>query len=125
MSGLRGFTLLELILALTLAATLGGGIFAAFQQGHIAEARSTRQADARQIGRIALEWIARDLESCVKTASAFNPGLNGLDAELDEQPSDTLFFTTTSNLPRWRNLDDTAEAAQRNPFAGVFGEGPS
>ena len=124
----RGFTLVELLLALSLSATLGIGIVTAFEQGRRAEAQATAEADARQVGRLALEWIARDVQSLVKTASAFNPGLQGSDYEHEARPVDIVLCTTTSNLPAWRELTDTPEAAQLNPFAAAsaaFGMAPA
>lgn len=125
MSVPRAFTLVELLLALSLAATLGVGISMTFAQGRRAESAATAEADARQVGRLALEWIARDLQSVLENPSAFNPGLQGSDYEQDGQPVDILLCTTSSNLPAWRELADTPEAAQLNPFAAAFGAAPA
>lgn len=116
-----GFTLVELLLALSLSATLGVGIAVAFEQGRRAESQATAEADARQVGRLALEWIARDLQSVIESASAFNPGLLGSDSELDGRPVDAVYGSASSNLPAWRELTDTPEAAQLNPMAALFG----
>jgi len=117
----RGFTMLELLLALTMAATLGTGIVVALDQGRRAQSQATNEADARQVGRVALEWIARDLLAISKTTGAFNPGVTGIDAELGGWDLDTLFCTTTAHLPGWRELDETPESAQLDPMAAFFG----
>lgn len=107
----RGFTLLELVMALSLSAVMGAGMVVAFNGGRRAEARTTADADARQTGRIALEWIVRDLSSCWTTESELSH-ISGTSDELGGLASDRVVFATTGHLPAWRELTQDAHNAE-------------
>ena len=115
--GGRGFTLLELLLSISLAAMMGAGISAALVHGQRAERAGEARAEALQNGRLALEWLVRDLQAASVVTGAFNPGLTGSDAELEGQPADSCAFTATSHLPPWREPAPDPMARLLNPLA--------
>lgn len=117
MRNVRGFTLLELLLALSLAAAVGAAISAALTHGQRAERAGEARAEALQNGRLALEWLVRDLQAGSVVTGAFNPGLTGSDAELAGQAADSCAFTTTSHLPPWREPAPDPMAQLLNPLA--------
>jgi len=116
----RGFTLLELLMAVSLSAVLGVGLVVAFNGGRRAESRTTADADARQTGRIALDWIVRDLDSCWTSQSDLS-AVVGIDDELAEKPHDVIIFSTTSHLPPWRELSEDAYNAELEGMSSGFG----
>ncbi|MHC5020148.1 MAG: prepilin-type N-terminal cleavage/methylation domain-containing protein [Planctomycetota bacterium] len=116
----RGFTLLELVMAVSLSAIMGVGLVVAFNGGRRAEARATRESEARQVGRIALDWIVRDLESCWTTESELSH-ISGTDDEFNGLASDRITFATTAHLPPWRELSEDAYNAELEGMGSGFG----
>lgn len=107
-------------MAVSLSAIMGVGLVVAFNGGRRAELRTTQEADARQVGRIALDWIVRDLSSCWTTESELSH-ISGTDDEFDGQPSDRIIFATTGHLPPWRELSEDAYNAELEGLSSGFG----
>ncbi len=110
----RGFTLLEVLLALGSAAAIAVAITAAFQTGWRADRQASDLGETMQVARVALESLARDLSALTPEPSSLNPGLVGQDADNNGMPADAIWLVSTSNVPALRATAD----------AGVSSSGP-
>ncbi|GEM_PF-1306642 len=103
-----GFTLVEMLLALTLVALLMGG---AYEILHMARRARNQAEDAvrlNQVGRACLDRMRRDLQALVREESPYNTGLYGEDGESfgpsalgnESFPGDWVTFLSASGVPR-------------------------
>jgi prepilin-type N-terminal cleavage/methylation domain-containing protein len=99
-----GFTLLELMLALSLMALLMGGIYEILTVARRAQNRSMESVRLQQVGRAALQSIRNDLESLCQTPGPLNTGLYAEDGETARGaftfPGDYATFLSTSRVAR-------------------------
>lgn len=98
-----GFTLLELLLALSLMALLIGGAYEVLAVARRAQSRAEEEGQLAHVARACMDRMRKDIQSLVQEPSPFNNGLYAEDGETgftDVHPSDWLVFLTASNLPR-------------------------
>lgn len=82
----RGFTLIEIMVALVIFAILITSLFASFRTGMRAFTMATEHADQQQLGRYAITQVAQDLHNIYyKPESQYNVARRQQEALLDEQ----------------------------------------
>lgn len=123
--GTRGrreaFTLLELLIALSLMALLMGSAYEVLRLARRAQDRAQEAVEIHQVARACLDRIRMDLEGLVQEAGPFNTGLWAEDGPLNrdgvEYPGDYATFLTASNVPRIaaRRLDPNDTEALTDP----------
>lgn len=86
----RGFTLIEIMVALVIFTVLMTSLFASFRTGMKAFTMSTEHADQQQLGRFAINQVAKDLHNVFyKPESQYNVARRQQEAMLDEQLANT------------------------------------
>ena len=90
----RAFTLIELLLALSLMALLMGGAYEILAVARRTQNRAQVSARLNQVGRACLDRIRRDFEGLVQTPGPFNDGLWAEDGH------STCALQYDSRLPR-------------------------
>jgi type II secretion system protein J len=95
----NGFTLLEILLSLTLLAIILATIYQAFF-GHVKTMEATRLIEEHyQIGRTALDIMAREIEGAYLGSEEHTYIFLGIDGQsVEGVPTDTLHFVTTSSF---------------------------
>ncbi len=103
---MKGFTLLEVLISVTITAIVMGAIYGAYTSNLDAIQSARRSGLVNQTARIILDRMCRDFESAFITAppasgSEVTPrtGLLGEDREIDGRPADGVDFTSLSHLP--------------------------
>ena len=102
----RGFTIIDLLVGMSIATVLLIGLFASIQSSVDAYERSTAQGVNRLTSRLLVERIAL----LVRTGSSFGPLPSS--AMTNELESDTLEITTQSGQQvtiTWNSTDETLE----------------
>lgn len=89
MKGSRGFTLIEILITLTLFALLAGGGLAAMSTGTKSAAKANRYNAMVSRGQGALQLITRDIRAAVQEGDM---NLVSLSREYEGRPADTLDF---------------------------------
>jgi prepilin-type N-terminal cleavage/methylation domain-containing protein len=85
-SARRGFTLIEIMVALVIFSVLMTSLFASFRTGMQAYSMSAEHADQQQLGRFAINQVADDLHNIYyKPESQYNVARRQQEAMLDEQ----------------------------------------
>lgn len=119
----RGFTLLELLLAMAMAAILSVTLYATLNTAIKARRTAQATAEAARTGMIAMDLICHDLESVVRPASTadasalnvkltLNGPFQGVHKGGAGSESDDLLFTTIANEPTADPNDPLAEGAR-------------
>jgi type II secretion system protein J len=111
----RGFTLLELLLALGIAAFLLGAAYALFRAGQALSSRAQALAEVYQAARAALRALEGDLRAAVRPGRPFDAGFRGTRGGTEALRRDRLEFVTASGL----RPDEGVGAAPAGP--GVRG----
>ncbi len=123
-----GFTLIELVLAMTFVALLAGGIVISISTALKAWKRVAEANELNQEARAVMELMARDLRGTYLGLQRDTGFFLGLPAETSGAPIDSLYFTTQSSaaarvglLPEevLEDWDQTMEAPVTD-LAGVF-----
>ncbi len=112
MRALRGFTLLEVMVALAIFVIISGAIYGAFSNAQQTVAFAEERSDAYQVARVMLTQINRELRSAYQPADVTVSTLTGDDTEngnTAEVQTDTLTFLTTAHKPLQANA----------PYGGV------
>ncbi|HEY6084718.1 MAG TPA: type II secretion system protein [Nitrospira sp.] len=91
----RGFTLVELLLAVSLVAVIAAIVFGSLYLSTIAIDRARADAADEQMVRSTLAVMAQELALSVKTSAA--PWL-GINAQQDGQPADTVAFLSVGQF---------------------------
>ena len=99
MSRRAGFTLVELLLGLTLFSVIGLAAYGSLRSGLDAQRRVTQRALEDQLVRGLLNLIAADLEAAFISGGALDSGFIGTNADEDELPRDSLTFVTARGRP--------------------------
>jgi type II secretion system protein J len=104
----NGFTLLEILLSLTLLAIILATIYQAFF-GHVKTMEATRLVEEQyQIGRTALDMIAREIEGAYLGSKENAYIFLGIDDQsVEGTPTDTLHFVTTSSFTGSNRLEES------------------
>jgi type II secretion system protein J len=126
---MRGFTLLEILIAMVILAIVMVTVYAAFTSNVEAIHRARQQTQIFQMARIALDRMTKDLESAYIAPYQSNEkrrlGMIGTNQEIKGKPADRLDFTTLSHLTPHENAlrTDLCEVGYRleeDPEQGGF-----
>lgn len=96
----RGFTLVELIVAIAIFAVIAGASWALLDTGRNVSAYGQFRAHLGQQGRAALRAIAADLRGAFSGESPYDTGFRGVSAGTDDRPLDTLEAVTFAHQPK-------------------------
>jgi general secretion pathway protein J len=88
-----GFTLLELLLALFIFATIAGVVFGSFSAISSGVEKGRQSMDFYRVGRAALQRMAQEISATVQVPNETRTALEGKDATADNQPRDRITFT--------------------------------
>ena len=99
MSRRAGFTLVELLLGLSLFSVIGLAAYGSLRSGLEAQRRVSERALEDQLVRGLLDLIAADLEAAFISGGALDSGFIGTNADEDELPRDSLSFVTARGRP--------------------------
>jgi len=86
----RGFTLLELIVALIIFATVIGAAYSLFDTSRSLVTRAEFRSQLFQTARTALQTIEDDVRGATMSGSAFDAGFIGLNGGTDKEPTSQL-----------------------------------
>lgn len=95
----RGFTLVELLAALTIFLVVMSASYALFEGGRTLAARGELAARRDQSARSALGALEEDLRTVFGRETPFDAGFIGRQAGTPEKPLDTLEFVSFSGRP--------------------------
>ncbi|HXG62032.1 MAG TPA: prepilin-type N-terminal cleavage/methylation domain-containing protein [Planctomycetota bacterium] len=96
----RGFTLLELLLALSISAVVLGAAYALFRAGRSLSSRAEALAEISQAARAVLRRLEGDLRAAVRPSRAFDAGFRGTKGGTEALRRDRLeFVTATEAVP--------------------------
>src|SRR5689334_334451 len=91
----RGFTLLELLVAMTMTAIIAGSLYAALRIGFRAEAAAESAIEPIRTGELSMGLLRPDFESAVAPSGVLRGAFTGTDQTGDGgMPADTLEFYT-------------------------------
>lgn len=86
----RGFTLLELLVALVIFATVIGAAYSLFDTSRSLVSRAEYRSQLFQTARSVLQTIEDDVRGATMSGSAFDAGFIGLNDGSDKEPNDQL-----------------------------------
>ena len=99
-----GFTLVELLIALSLMALLMGASYEVLRVARRSQRSAQDAVQLNQVARACLDVVRRDLESLVQEAGPYNTGLWAESGETSRDgagfPGDYVTFLTASNVAR-------------------------
>jgi type II secretion system protein J len=95
----KAFTLLELLVAMTIFTVVISASYALFTATRGAAKRAEFKAELLQTGRAALRAVEEDLKAAVMSGSAFDTGLIGANGGSEKQPLDRIEFVTVNGNP--------------------------
>lgn len=111
----RGFTLLELTIAMTFVGLLASGIVISISTCLNVWTRSAESADLNQEARAVMEMISRDIRGCYLGLVQTTGHFQGSPARPDGTPFDSIEFTTqTSDLSRLALLPDEMRSQRQD-----------
>ena len=107
----RGFTLLEIILAVAVLALVGTMIYGGFSQTSLNKARVEEDVDRSRVVHMALERMARELQMAfVSTHANPSPDLRVVETAFigkDNSDEDRIDFTSFSHRRLYRNARES------------------
>jgi len=95
-----GFTLLEIVISITILVVILAIIYETFNSSMEAYTAVTSRGDAYGQARLMLSRMSEEIGSIYFSGDNPNTGLLGEDKDEDDLPSDSLHFTTLSHV-RW------------------------
>jgi prepilin-type N-terminal cleavage/methylation domain-containing protein len=95
----RGFTLIEILLAVVLSAVVAAAVFGTIAVGRDAARRGETAGELDRIARQALDRIAADVRLACKPSAAYDTGFVGTRSGEDPEGRDTLDLVTAAVLP--------------------------
>src|SRR5438093_861463 len=95
----RGFTLVEMIAALTIFLVVVTAAYALFEGGRNITAHGDLESRRCQAARAAFRAIETDLKGLFATETAFKTAFTGRSGGTTEKPADTLEFAAVNNSP--------------------------
>ncbi len=96
----RAFTLLELLVAITIFSIVAAAAYALFDSSRRLSSRAEARARLFQSARAALRAIEDDVRGAVLTGTAFDTGLLGTNGGTDNQPRDRFeVFAVNAHTP--------------------------
>lgn len=115
----RGFTLVEMLLALLLMAMLTTGVYEVLGVARRAERKDRDRILLDQVGKVCLERIGRDIRAMVQDQSDLNPGLFGENSEVglegESHPGDFITFLTASAVAAAEDPNTVDETTSYDP----------
>jgi general secretion pathway protein J len=105
----RGFTLLELLVAMAIFSIIVSACYALFSATRGAARRAEFKAQMLQTARAALGALEDELRAAVMPASGFDTGFIGTNSGSEKQPLDRLEFVTASGHPAGLDKDNYDE----------------
>ncbi len=118
----KAFTLLELLVAMTIFTVVISASYALFAATRGAARRAEFKAELLQTGRAALRAIEDDLKAAVMSGSAFDTGLIGTTGGSEKEPLDRIEFVTVNGKPAGltvKNYDLPDELPERSDVVQV------
>ena len=88
----RGFTLVELIVSVTILTLVAGAVLACFQAGSRAWRKTRAHADVCQSARVVLRMMAQDLQGTFRSPHDGTSSFVGLDRQWNGLAADTVDF---------------------------------
>jgi prepilin-type N-terminal cleavage/methylation domain-containing protein len=88
----RGFTLLELVIAMVIFSIVAAAAFALFDAGRSVTTRAEFRSQLFQTARAALQAVENDLRGVVMPSTQFDTGFIGTSGGSDKEPQDKLEF---------------------------------
>ncbi|HID06610.1 MAG TPA: prepilin-type N-terminal cleavage/methylation domain-containing protein, partial [Armatimonadetes bacterium] len=111
-SGNFGMTLIEMLVAMTIAVILLGGLYGVFRVAHLTVQTADEQVTINQIARVVLDRMTRELRSCypmwvpVPEDVMQQGAMMGISAQMPtEMPSQVLTFFPEDNYDEQTELD--------------------
>ena len=95
----KGFTLVEVLAALTIFLVIVSASYALFEGGRGMAAHGELESRRHQQARAALRAIEADIKGLFATETAFKVPLVGKNGGTPEKPSDTLEFAAVNHAP--------------------------
>ena len=92
----RGFTLLELVIAMVIFSIVVSAAFALFDAGRSVTSRAEFRSELFQTARAALQSVENDLRGVVMPSTPFDTGFIGTSGGSDKEPVDKLEFHTVN-----------------------------
>lgn len=92
----RGFTLLEIIVALVIFATVIGAIYSLFDTSRHLVSRAEFRSELFQKARTSLQAIENDIRGATMSGSVFDIGFIGVDGGSVKEPTDQLQLISVS-----------------------------
>jgi prepilin-type N-terminal cleavage/methylation domain-containing protein len=97
---MKGFTLIEILLAASLTALIAVGALFYLEGARNLGARIEYKADLFQTGRAVLQQMERDIQSAYASGQGLDLGLKGTDSTLSDPPTDSLELVSANNFPK-------------------------
>ncbi len=100
-STVNGFTLMEMLVALTVFSLIMAAVYSLFTTGRMAAELGKHHAQMDQSGRAALRAMIADLKGAWGTysVSTFDTGFIGTHSGTDDSPEDSITLITINNTP--------------------------
>lgn len=118
----RGFTLLELLVAMSIFSIVVSASYALFHATRGAARRAEFKAELLQTARAALRALEEDLRAAVMSGTAFDTGFIGTNGGSEKQPLDRLEFVTVNGNPSGltvKNYDEPDQLPERSDVVQV------
>lgn len=122
---MKGFTLIEMLLAATLTALIAVGALFYLEGARNLGARIEYKAELFQTGRAVLQQMERDIQSAYASGQGLDLGLKGTDSTLSDPPSDSLELVSANNNPKseeTKECDLTRTIYRVDPEKGLIRE---
>ena len=97
--GEGGFTLIEILLAVTISAVIAAAIFGTLAAGRDVSRRGEIQSELDQVSRQVLERLTADLRLAIKPSEIYDSGFFGEHEGEDAAARDRIDFVTAAVLP--------------------------
>ena len=115
----RGFTLLELLIAITIAALVAGSLYSGLRIGFRAQANAESSVEPIRTAELAMGLLRPDIESAVPATGTLQGAFIATDSTgQGGLPADTLDFYTTGDP-----LDDASTGVSGGAMGGATGMG--
>jgi len=108
---MRGFTLLEVLIAVTILVIITGIVYSTFSYTITSVEIAREKSISNQTARIILDQMSKEFESAYIPQGSEDPdvslGMIGVNREIDGRPADTIHFTTLSGTSAGNNNIET------------------
>ncbi|MBW2182036.1 MAG: prepilin-type N-terminal cleavage/methylation domain-containing protein [Deltaproteobacteria bacterium] len=108
---MRGFTLLEVLIAVSILVIITGIVYSTFSSTITGVEIAREQSISNQTARIILDQMSKEFESAYLAQDSgkqdVSLGMVGIDREINGRPADTIHFTTLSGTSPGQNNIET------------------